>query len=108
MHTARSTLSELGVAIEDRTELVLGEGPFFARVEDEREIAPRASSSASRRAQIITASPLFMSLAPEPKQRSPFDVRRPVLGAHRVEVTRPSHDVGPAARRVTGTTIELP
>ncbi len=66
-------------------------------------MASRRSVSAS---VIITARPLFMSLAPEPKQRSP-SMRAGPFSVRTVSRWPTSAMRGPRPR-VTGTTIESP
>jgi hypothetical protein len=79
--------TDLRIALEDRSELVVGEWPLLARVKDEREV--------------------FMSLAPEPKQRSP-PMRAGPFSVRTVSKWPTSATCGPRRSRVTGTTIESP
>ena len=103
--------AELGVLLEHRAELVLGEGPFLARVEDQREIAAQSGCDAAlERDRASRASPDFMSAAPGAEERIALDARRPVvLGAHHVEVPDERDLAGPCVPRVErGTTSESP
>jgi len=84
-------LPDLGVTFDDGAELVLGERPLFARVEDEGEVARHARKVRPFGQRDHDRETALHVARPGPVTSVAVDARRAVLRPDRVEMTDERH-----------------